>query len=608
MNVQAPFDTSLPSPLQTLMHLRAHARESVVRDKHPTAAQRRMAPPGSLEAALWEQLGASEAPKLLVLTGSAGAGKSVVINHLLDMETATGAGRIGTYLADATHSDTPDQQQSERLAQFFAPFADNAPPPADPCRLIALNTGMALRFFHELPSQSAAPSLSGLEALLRQRLGLPLGTVPSASGPDWLVGAVLVINLDHRSTAGEPGDLFDQVLQRLDPRRPDGVLEGAPRCATCSVSSYCWPMANAAAISSDAGRVALNRAAGDVVLARGRQLSLRLLWDLAAELTLSGVDKLATDAEPDPCYTIARVARSSDAIAVMNGLACNYTLSGAKAGTLLAELVDYDPTYSATRAVHELISEAGLDPVSDAARLKGWLSPETVHPAVEFVAEGIRSGRISMRGWGRVLARAAWLHGDLSAGKALDERYVRAIRVLQVGEDESGASDDALDVIEEGLAAVFGLTSGSDFYFPTTTPNPGDTADLLVQMRLVDDSWIKVEADPVVAANPAGTKLAGYRSITLTLTVDKDHLDVEHRFSVDYPLWQLLVGAIEGGAPSSVELERFRALRAAVYRMGFRAATNGDRSPLLVRDRTADGRRFRIISRGNNTLRATEVS
>src|SRR5690606_25543682 len=122
---------------------------AVVRDDRPSDVQQLMAPAGSLDEALWEALGGADAPKLLVLTGSAGTGKSATINHLLQRERETSAGRVGVHLADATHADAPDQGQAQRLAEFFAPFADDAPTTVtEPCRLVAMNTGMALRFFH----------------------------------------------------------------------------------------------------------------------------------------------------------------------------------------------------------------------------------------------------------------------------------------------------------------------------------------------------------------------------------------------------------------------------------------------------------------------------
>jgi hypothetical protein len=609
VSIPPPFDVNLPSPLETLMRLRADARESVVRDSDPTDIQRRMAPPGELEDSLWNALGEADSPRLLVLTGSAGAGKSVVINHLLEKEKSSRAGRIGKYIADATHSDTPNQQQSERLSEFFAPFADDVPTADGPCRLIALNTGMALRFFHDLPNQLGSRTFHGLEALLRKRLGLPPGWNADYPVPHWLSDAVLVVNLDHRSTAGNDGDLFDHVLGRLDPENVDGVFAGRERCTTCSVISYCWPMANAAMISSDESRAALNRAAGEVVLKRGRQLSLRLLWDAAAELTLSGLDVSRSDTPSDPCFAIADVARRSAESEVVDGLACNNALNYARAGTFVAEIADHDPTYRAMRRSHELIAEAGLNLARDASTLRDSLSSGTVHPAVERVAEAIRVGRVEMRGRGRVLARAVWLHGDLVPESSLDARFARALESMS-DSDAVDTADDALYAIEEGLAAVFGLTSGSEHYFPTTTPGPGDTADLLVHIRMVDDGWIQVKDDPTLTANPTGSNLVGYRPIALVLSVDESRIGSERLFSVDYPLWQLLIGATAGSSPSSVELEKFRALREAVYGMGFIAATGKDseRMPLLVRDRTPNGRRFRLVNRAKNSIRATEVS
>lgn len=609
MTAAAPFDTGLPSPIQRLAQLRAQARESVVRDSDPTAIQRLMAPAGILEDALWEQLGGEAAPRLLVLTGSAGCGKSALINHLLEREHVTGAGRIGQHLADATHADSPDQQQAERLATFFAAFADGAEPPSGPCQLVALNTGMALRFFHDLPRLRSVPALTGLETLLRRRLGLPLS--PHAGEPaDWLHSAVLVVNLDHRPTAGAPGDLFEQILKRLDPSDQSGVLEGATRCETCGVRDWCWPMANAVALSSAEGRSALNTAAGDVALKRGRQLSPRSLWDAAAELALAGID---TDglSHPDPCYSIAEIALARNESALVSGLACSSALDQARQGTLLSDIAARDPGYVPSRTAHELISDAGLAPDQDGQHLRQWLSTDGVsHPAVLRAADAISSGRVtspdSMSSWGRVLARAAWLNNALPTSSGVDETFANALSAQGKAFDvEGSADDDALDIalttIEEGLAAVFGLTSGPEHFFPTSTPAPGNRADILVQARLVQDGHITTEPDPVVTANRVGSLLVRYRPVALSLIAGDRHI------SVDYPLWCMLRDAASGAVPSTVELERFLALRQAIRTLGVKEAAAEKRNPLLVRERTASGRKFRIITRTTGKLRATEV-
>lgn len=609
MTASRPFNTDLPSPIGQLAQLRAPASESVVRDENPTDVQRLMAPAGVLEDALWNRLGDPEAPILLVLTGSAGSGKSATINHLLERERATAAGRIGAHLADATHADSPDQEQAERLAAFFSPFADGAPRPAGPCRLVAMNTGMALRFFHDLDQVDDPPALSGFETILRQRLGLPR---TDAEADEWLQDAVLVVNLDHRPTAGEPGDVFDQVLSRLDPSDPDGVLQGAPRCGTCDVREWCWPMANATVLSSEPGRLALNSAAGDVALARGRQLPPRALWNVAAELALSGLDvDRYGGGSSDPCDAIAEIASTRDEDALVQGLACSAALATAREGTLVWDIAERDPGYLPSFKAHELVSDAGLDPDSDAKQLTNWLSAgKDPHPAVKRAAAAISRGHLlapeEARPWGRVLARAAWLHGYLEVRSGLDSEYAAALGAQNSGAsaDDPGPDGDALmtalSAIEEGLAGAFGLTSGPERYFPTSTPAPGADADLLVEVKLVDDLLIQTQQDPIITANAAGSGLVGYRPITLSIRAD------QHAIAVDYPLWRLLRRAASGTAPSTMELERFLSLRQAIRRLGVKAGAD-PRRPLLVRERHPGGRKFRIVTRSAHKLRATEV-
>ncbi|BCJ51852.1 hypothetical protein Asp14428_33270 [Actinoplanes sp. NBRC 14428] len=610
MSHAAPFDLSLPSPIGRLAHLRARSREAVVRDDKPTAVQQLMAPAGALETAVWEALGEPDGPGLLVLTGSAGSGKSAMINHLLRFERESRAGRIGTYLADATHADAPDQAQASRLAEFFRPFADDAVRDGEPCRLIAMNTGMALRFFHDLQDLSAAPPLAGLEALLRRRLGLPGAT---GEIPAWLDEAVLVVNLDHRPTAGQAGDLFDDVLRRLDPESRDGVLEGAPRCHTCTVRNWCWPMANAAAMASSRGRAALNAAAGDVAVTRGRQLAPRALWDAAAELALSGADVDQHNQEGrDPCFVIADVAADRNEVKLLQGIACNYALAHARAGTLAGEIAERDPGYFPSRDAHEIISDAGLAPESDGQRLGSWLADsEHPHPAVTRASQILAAGRTDSSGprfEGRLLSRAAWLANELQGHSGLPAEFANALRAQANGAGSNDATDDgallydALGAIEEGLAEVFGFRSDADFYYPTADSAHDTQADLLVEAKLVEDDWITTQPDPVIAGNPRGSALVGYRPLALTLKAGVRSI------TVDYPLWRLLRRAAAGATPSNVELERFLALRQSIRAIGVAVAAEG-RHSLLVRERGPAGSKFRIISRGgaSGMLRAVEV-
>ncbi|WP_157411087.1 hypothetical protein [Actinoplanes rectilineatus] len=619
MSDPAPFDTRLPSPLARLFQLRAGASEAVVRDGELSDVQTLMARPGLLEASLWDELG--EKPlRLLVLTGSAGSGKSATMNHLLKRVQQTGEQRIGEHLADATHSDAPDRGQAERLADFFGPFRDGAPEPLEPCRAIAMNTGMALRFFTDLPSVPGAPALRALETVLRSRLGLPRLS-EALDPPGWMWDAVLVVNLDQRTTAGMPGSLFETILQRLNPHDETGVLEGAPRCHTCQVSDWCWPMANAAVLSSEPGRQAVDAAAGDVALARGRQIAPRSLWDAAAELALGGLSARQL-AGRDPCFAIADAAAAGNEGALVHAMACNgalgpvllegTALTPAADGSLLAEIASRDPSYDASLAGHKLIADAGLDPQADAALLTRALGGQYAHPAVRHAARALEAGAASSTGgdrlWGRVLARAAWLAGELRGGSDVDSGFTDALAAQSNGSTELDDSaegqvlEQALNDIEWGLAASFGLTSGSEHYFPTSSPGPGAEADLMVRVNLVQDELLRTRPDPILVSNKDGAAIVRYRPLTLSLNVADKHV------AVDYPLWRLLRNATRGAAPSMKELERALALRQAIRAVGVKAAADLH-SPLLVRERGPVNRRFRIVvkSQASGLLRATEV-
>lgn len=620
MTATQPFDTNLESPIGRLGQLRAGASEAVVRDRAPSGVQVLMARWGALEEAIWEALEPGANRRLLVLTGSAGSGKSATLNHLLQREADTGAGRIGQHLADATHSDAPDRDQAEGLAEFFAPFADGSPEPNGPCRAIAMNTGMALRFFTDLPGLGVGPKLSHLEALLRGRLSLP-AVAGAPTPPQWMQNGVLVVNLDHRTTAGAPGGLFEEILSRFDPSDPGGVLEGAARCSTCAVRDWCWPMANAAVIASEAGRRALNLAAGDVALARGRQLAPRALWDAAAELALGGL-KLSDGR--DPCFAIADAAAAGDESLLVHAMACNGALgpvlidhpmlASSVEGSLVGELASRDPSYDATLSAHKLIADAGLDADADAnlltRNLRGVLTEP--HPAVARAARALELGRAapgdSDRVWGRVLARAAWLGGDLAGRSGLSDEFAAALaaqaaHATEFDDTSAGRSlEHALGTVEEGIATVFGLASGPEHYYPTSTPVAGATADLMVRVRLIDEEFLKTRPDPIPEANALGSELVRYRPLTLSLEV------AGRPIAVDYPLWQLLREAARGAAPSTIDLERFLALRQAVRAVGVHAAEQPER-PLLVRDRGPGGRKYRIVTRNAaaRVLRATEA-
>ncbi len=357
-------------------------------------------------------------------------------------------------------------------------------------------------------------------------------------------------------------------------------------------------MANAKAVSSHSGRTAINAAAGRVALARGRQLAPRALWDAAAQLVLSGLPC----EQPDPCDEIAAVWEAGDDEALLRGLACSGALDAPGKGSLVGDISNFDPSYASTANAHDIISDAGLDPDRDAERLVEHLGD---HPAVARAADRLRLGRLpddSNRFWGRMLARAAWLGGELADAETIDSTFAAALEAQVAGRGlEDDAMYHAIELIEEGLARVFGFIAGVEHFYPTAGNAEGANADLLVRAQLLDGDHLSPTTDAALAANRDGAETVGYRPLALALTV------ASHNVTVDYPLWQLLRRATEGAAPSLIELESFLTLRTAMRQVGVDAAAAN--APLLVRQRGQEGRKFRLVTRSANgdILRATEV-
>jgi hypothetical protein len=277
-------------------------------------------------------------------------------------------------------------------------------------------------------------------------------------------------------------------------------------------------------------------------------------------------------------------------------------LASAPQGSLVSELALRDPSYDATDDAHRILAYSGLDPAEDAdTLLEAVGSSAEIHPAMRRAADALRTGAGASEGgdreWGRVLARAAWLGGSLPGRSELDPAFLGALE-----SQASGSSvDDALDMIEEGLAATFGLINGSEHYYPTTNLAPDGRADVLVRIGLVEDGLLDGRDDPVLAGNRAGAQVVDYAPLTLALEV------AGRPIAVDYPLWLLLRAAARGSAPSTSDLERFLALRQAIRAVGVQAASEADRQ-LLVRERKGASRRFKLVMRKTTgQLRATEV-
>jgi hypothetical protein len=576
--------------------MRASSPGAVVSAGRLSELQQRAYVRSASEERIAALLEAPQPPDLVVLSGSAGSGKS----HLIQVLHERCGGQLGQTITDATHAESPDTEQADRLLGFFAPFADGSQRPGGPTRLIAMNTGMVLKFFSDAERRPGGHPLSALKEYLLERLGVP-GAKSVGSRPDWLEDAVLVVNLDHRPTAGSPGSLLRPMLESLDPAKPDGLLRGAERCETCLVREWCYPRANLEIISSPTAVDVLDRTLGTVALKRGREIAPRDLWDFLAGLALG-----ASARRNDPCDEAASLASKGGGDAaeqLLDGLVVARPLDHPD-GDLAVRVARLDESFTPSSQAHDIIASAGISPPEDARRLRDWIGSDRpgTRLAVERLAQAVEQGRLELSG--RYLARAAWLGGYL---RDEDESSVDEFRRILAAVEREIVDDELLemrDTLADGLARAFGLSVGPETFFPTDSAE-GETA-VLVKASLLDDTatemCLGIRRDPAWRSNGIGSRAVSYRPLGL-------HVDLGGQaVQITYPLWTLLQQARNGAVASSVDLERFHGLRRALEEIGRLGSTDPSR-PLLVSD-LESGRAFRIARQsllGKETLRASEV-
>ncbi|MET8786171.1 hypothetical protein [Streptomyces sp. NPDC004589] len=548
-------------------------------------------PDRDLEQKLLQMLRSGRAPALIVFGGSAGTGKTALMARLRQAAPEL----FGEIIADATHTESPGEEQVSRLASFFSPFADGAAPASGPTRMIALNTGMALRFFHKVRQDEEAPGLTALEGILLPRLGVPRAA-PAADAMEWRGDAVLVLNLDLRRTAGGPEALFLGMLKALDPDDPSGVLAGAARCGSCRVREWCWPRTNAELVSADETGTVLDGAVALAALERGRNISPRELWALAAALVLGGARGV------DPCEDVAGAFAAGDSSRLRDGLLPGAALEDlARDEPLAASLLAMDPTLQPNAEAHEEIASAGIDPADDAERLLALLggADPTKRQAVRTVAAHAAEGPGLT---GRYRARARWLAAQLTPGPSPDEGFRAALSAFD-GPPDPAADVRIMETLAVGLARGFGRQVGADTFLPVDKPGQSRTYGVLVGANLSAQELLEITADPHQESNQVGAGLLRYRPLALPVRLGR------HRLEITLPIWRLLQAAAAGTLPGTDDLERFHGLRRAVESAVLELSLN-PANPLLISDTNA-GRHWRaanVRTRGGDQLNVYEVS
>lgn len=579
-----PFDRNIESPIARIRELRARAPGSVVAVDGMNELQEGAFVPSEAERLLLELAASESRPDLLLISGSAGSGKSALIDRLERAQPEL----FELVVQDATHSDSPSETQASVLERFFEPFRDGAAgPPARP-RLIAANIGLLLAFFAGLRRGAQPHPFTTLEAVLKHRLGV------SGSEPPQVPWTAAVLNLDLRPTAGA-GGLLAEMLRLADFENAAGLVAGAPRCATCEVRAWC-PVRTNSTIASRAGVAAIDRLAARASAERGRHDSPRQLWDLVARL-LCGDDPF--DDREDPCDAVAGAAEREDRYWVWERLLPRKLFS--TAGDLGERIAGLDPSRQPGARAHRTLAGAGIRPAADAAALR-QLDPGSAE-ALATGADHLAGGRVLAAEAGRALVAAdylrdpeAWPVGDETARNF--ERLLAEYERFSSGEQAEYTALEALRrLLERALGRSFGVLESDTPYIPVKAYDPRDPSRIFVRASLdYSDEIYKVAADPPMERDPGGARLAAHRPLALTIRLGGIG------FAITLPVYRLLEAAAAGTVASTSDLERFYGLRRAVEALA-RAAAAADRELAIERPGTA--RRYQV--RRSTTLGGQEV-
>lgn len=586
--------------IQRLLDLRQSATGAVVSEAGLTDLQKRMHIRDAIEdwiydrIAEWRQSGKAR-PLLVMLSGNAGDGKSDLIERLVP--------RIGEsddffVIRDATHAERPTDDQTALLAEFFAPFADDSRSKPR-LSLIAMNTGMALSFFKAVGDGTYGERYETLESVVKRELGLSETNV----SPPW---DYEIINLDLRSILPRNGGtaLFPQMLDKLDPTNPNGLLfEEAARCKSCCVREWCFVHTNVQALQVPQVRDSLVARLWLASLTSGIHLSPRNMWDFLYQVTTGGGEFFA-DATT-PCEKIASLSSGGDEAvdAVHRRLIYNLMFEApqptAARGPVLSALAEADPIRRVGRSSHAAESAAFNDPAADADGLAlagrelaiGATGDETsdpdpclnnlaleLHKRTEFESsfrEVISKG---------VLRRAALFGVPSNIAEELTNTdlpeylsILDAYRGWTTDSDVPEAIYEYKSLLEDAIARIFGATVSGDTYFRQDSFSPSSRYAVFARVDLSQE--VNPIIDPHVARAPRWLDAVNYQPHHFAVQIAPH--DYGWPIRGDFSLYRLFKRVKAGYAASSVDLEAFFGLRFACERLG---GARADATELIVRD------------------------
>lgn len=572
----------------------------------------------------WAEAG-SDRPLLVVLSGNAGDGKSDLIERLLD-RLAGLADRLSV-VRDATHAETPSEDQLAKLAGFFADFSDGAEPDDAKACLIAMNTGMALSFLDRAREDDALPSFSTLGTVLKSELGLLAPQESVDVPPPW---DFEVVNLDRRNllVGNAEGSFLEQMLDRLDPENPDGVLfDSGERCAGCAAREWCFVRTNVDLLQDQPVRNALYFILWEASLGGQVHLSPRNLWDLLYQITTGGIEFF--EGYDSYCGRIESMAPepgavpSPETIAEAHSRALYHLLfeppaaaAAGDRGPLLGAVSRTDPVRRSGRFSHQAESAVHGDLASDADRMDACAAalgrartgeetadepPAPPDPFLENLARLMRVPELWERDEvaraGRGVLRRALLTGappsiadELHDGE-LDE-YLLLLSSYATWRAGGAVPDEVRGFARQlvnGVRQIFGIEVGGRTYFRQDSFSPSTRFPSFVEVGL--ESAIQPVPDEDLERGQEWLAPLRYSPSYLSVQIQTGAAPWHVR--ADLALFRLMRRVSEGYAASSVDLETFFGLRFACERLG---SAHQDATELIVRD-VAGGDTYRLEER-----------
>lgn len=615
--------------IELISELRPSGQNSVVADVDDKGAlqdymRSKTAVDDPLESYLVERIraaldGHDEAPKLLMLSGNAGDGKSYLIDrlkrhHLADVDDFDE--RV-EYIADATHALSPSETQQARLEDFFAVFADGKQPPKD-LYLIAMNTGMVIKFFEAAQrryerGESVSGDLGDLYRELQRQLGLRQDAEQRR-----FVDTVEVINLDLRSlvnrVAGASDEqvatFFARMIDKLDPGAEDGLLTPKmPRCEDCPAKPMCPVLFNLNALQRDEPRRALVKLVRRAALDPEVHLSPRNLWAFLYRIITGGLERyeVAERQQGDSLcdvvvkkYQAGREQRGW----LLEGQFTEQLFAHRGLGGVWASLAELDPAYTSVPEIDRLQTRLSVNKELDTRRetieddlggsggtLAGLALVKLLHDLDDNFSVARREDAAVRRHvfFNREIFDAYYEYGPYDEFEDLLESYATFSADLRgLTTAQQGQLIELGELVQEAVVRSYGRMLGHDGQqkmLRVSQPNVRSSSMLLVE---TDDQTLQsyfgpkelIRRDLHIRVHLADGRdrlleVFGYQPKILNLSI------ANHRLIVDQFLYEFLAHVRNGQQPSAHDLAQFQALRFIAQRLGNRLAKDAQKLHVL---------------------------